>query len=317
MKITMSRFAATAMMFAIFTLPDVGLAHAEGIPPQCANTITACGCTIGASGNYQLGNDVFASQGLTLKSGCIDIEGSHINLTVNHNIFGTNTECGDGGGQSPQRRKLQPDTGIGIHVLPGAANVAVYAVGQIICGWNYGVESESNNVDLFELKTISNNVGMFLNNATDNSCQFCDSERNSIGLRISGGSANTINGGVYISNEEYGLWVDGSQHNMLTSDGAAINGSAGIYLGCSSTANVKPQIPCTTETTTKNSIVGNVLQENGKYGIAVERESFYNNIEDNDSRGNTTKDMIDGNANCVYNNYQLDTLTTKSPKCIQ
>ena len=29
------------------------------------------------------------------------------------------------------------------------------------------------------------------------------------------------------------------------------------------------------------------------------------------------KDIIDGNANCVYNNYLDDTYSTKSPSCIQ
>src|ERR1035438_6577435 len=71
MKITLSRFAVTAMAFVVFTM----VANAEGIPPQCSSVITSCGCTIGAPGNYQLGNDLYRSEGLTINNGCIDIEG--------------------------------------------------------------------------------------------------------------------------------------------------------------------------------------------------------------------------------------------------
>ena len=322
MKITLSRFAVTAMMFAIFTLLATGLAHARGgIPPQCSSVITSCGCTIGAPGNYELGNDLFASQGLTLKSGCIDIEGLHINLTVNYNIFGPgNTEdCNTE--QTATRHKLQPaspsNTGVGIHVLPTAANVAIYGVEEFICGWNYGVESETNNVNLYQLNTGDNNVGVFFNNATDNSCLYCDPEYNGTGIKISGGSGNAISGPAALYNDQYGIWVDGSQHNMLTAGVEAFNGLAGIYLGCSSTGNVKSQIPCSIETTTGNSVLGNDAFENDRYGIAVERKSFYNNFDENDASGNTTKDIIDGNANCVYNNYQNDGFATKSPSCIQ
>src|ERR1019366_5163631 len=159
------RFAVTALMFAVFTMLATGLANARagGIPPQCASTITSCGCTIGAPGNYQLGNDLFASQGLTLKSGCIDIEGLHINLTVNYNIFGPGNTSDCSGEQSPNRRKLQPaspsNSGVGIHVLPSAANVAISNLNHFICGWNYGVESEANNVNVYAVYTDDNNVG--------------------------------------------------------------------------------------------------------------------------------------------------------------
>jgi hypothetical protein len=104
---------------------------------------------------------------------------------------------------------------------------------------------------------------------------------------------------------------------MLTSNSGAVNGLAGFYLGCSSTANVKSQIPCTITTTTGTSVLGNQAYDNSRYGFAVERKSFYNNFDGNYSDGNTTKDFIDGNANCVYNNYLDDSYSTKSPSCIQ
>ena len=321
MKTTLSYFAAAAMTVAIFAVLASSFAHAEGIPPQCSNVIKKCGCTIGAPGNYQLANDLYASQGLTLLSGCIDIEGKHINLSVNYNIFGFG-----GSNCEPEQpalsRKLTPsspayNTGIGIHVLPTAANVAIEGVESTICGWNYGVESEAPNVNLIDVDAVNNNVGILLNNATDNGCLYCSTNFGGTGLQIVGGSDNSVSGSESFSNNVYGFWIDGSKHNMISDSIAIYDSLAGFYLGCSATANVKPLIPCTIVTTTGNSILNNESIQNGKYGIATERLSFYNNYDNNGTSGNFTKDIIDGNANCVYNNYQDDGYGTKSPKCIQ
>ncbi len=140
------------------------LANAEGIPPQCSNQITARGCTIGAPGNYTVENDLYASDGLTGKSGCIDIEGQNINLYIYYyNVIGPGSDS-----------KCDTDiphlnSGVGIHVLPSASNVAIYD-DEYVCGWNYGVESEGNNVNLYEVYPYYNNVGLLLNHATNNDC---------------------------------------------------------------------------------------------------------------------------------------------------
>jgi hypothetical protein len=322
MKATLSYFAAATMMAAMLLVLAPGFAHAEGIPPQCSNVIKKCGCTIGAPGNYQLANDLDASQGLTLLSGCIDIEGKHINLAVNYNIFGFGGISNCGPQQPARSQKFTPfsppyNTGIGIHVLPTAANVVIDANESTICGWNYGVESEALNVNLFGIVAVSNNVGVLLNNATDNSCLYCSTSFGGTGLQIAGGSDNSVGGSQAVYNNQYGFWIDGSKHNMINSNISAVNGLAGFYLGCSATADVKPLIPCTIVTTTGNSILSNESIQNNKYGIATERQSFYNNYDNNGAAGNLTKDIIDGNANCVYNNYQDDEYVTKSPKCIQ
>ncbi len=329
MKTTLSRFAVTAMMFVAFMMLGAGLANAKrgGIPPQCTSVITSCGCTIGAPGNYELGNDLYASQGLTLLSGCIDIEGLHVNLTVNYNIYGSNAgNCFDDNGGIPfgqvrSPKKEQPEhpsfVGVGIHVLNTAANVAITNTESTICGWNYGVESDTTNVNIYGVTSTDNNVGLFLNSATDNSCLHCGLGYNVTGAQIYGGSGNSIAGGDAAFSSKYGYWIDGSKHNMISGNEGFGNGLAGIYLGCSSTANVKSQIPCTMGTDTGNSVIDNGFDENGKYGIAVERESFYNNFDGNEAGSNSKQDIIDGNANCVYNNYLDDNYGTKSPSCIQ
>ena len=90
---------------------------------------------------------------------------------------------------------------------------------------------------------------------------------------------------------------------------------------------MKPLIPCTTTSTTGNSLQGNgaygevATSYAQKYGIAVERGSIYNTFLENytydDSSYRNKVDMIDGNGNCVYNTYLDDTYSTKSPSCIQ
>ena len=94
-------------------------------------------------------------------------------------------------------------------------------------------------------------------------------------------------------------------------------GKAGFYLGCNSKGQVNPTILCPKNTpTTHNSLLDSSAYDNDKYGIAVEKGSIYNNFNENSTSGNT-KDMIDGNGNCVYNTYQYDSYGTKKPNCIQ
>ncbi len=327
MKITLSRLAVVAMMFAVFTLLATGFASAEGVPPQCPSTITSCGCTIGAHGNYELGSNLYAYQGLTLTNSCIDIDQLHVNLNLNgYNIFGSGN-IGDCEGEGPFLRQergplSKSNFGVGIHVMPGAENVEITAggddeEGDYICGWNYGLESEGTNVSIIGVLAGDNNVGFLFNNATDNACAFCEGGYNITGLQISGGSGNTLtnNGNGY--NTQYGFWIDGSKHNQITDNNSFYNGIAGYYVGCSSTGNVKPLIPCTENTNTGNSLVANGAYSNGRYGIAVERQSFWNSFSENSAYLNVTKDIIDGDGNCVYDSYQSDAYGTKSPSCIQ
>ena len=310
MNISPSRFAVTATAFAVLTIAATGLANAQ--PPQCSNSIIACGCTIGAPGDYQVENELYASQGLTLKDGCIDIEGQNVNLYVNFDIIGagSNSNCGSD--------KPHLNFGVGIHVLPTATNISIYD-SDYICGWNYGVESETNNVNFYAAYTYYDNVGMFLNNATNNNCLYCYFYYNVTGFQISGGSGNSFNDGYAHYNSQYGYWVDGSEGNTLSHHQGDYNGKAGFYLGCSSTGQANSTIPCNKNTpTTGNSLIDNYAYDNYRYGIAVERKSIYNNFNGNyTSYGNTAKDIIDGNGNCIYNNYLDDSYSTKSPNCIR
>ena len=314
MKIT--RLAVTAMVIAVLSMLATGLANAQ--PPKCDTQITACGCTIGASGSYTVENALDYSQGLTLKNDCIDITASRVDLYAYNYITGPGTDptCSS---STPKK-----NAGVGIHVLPGAENVSIYLDDYDVCGWNYGLESEGSNINWYEPGSYYNNVGMLLKNATGNDVLYGYFADNITGLEITGGSGNSINDGEAYYNTQYGYWLNGTKGNTVSGDGGYGNKIAGFYLGCNSTGNVNPLIPCTTTTTTGNSLQGNgaygyVGTYPQKYGIAVERGSIDNTFIENDLYYNSSDrnkvDIIDGN--CDYNTYLDDTYNTKSPKCIQ
>ena len=251
-----------------------------------------------------------------MKNSCIDIEGEDINLYVlNYDIIGPGSDstCESG---TPHK-----NFGVGIHVLPSASHVAIYNSGDgYVCGWKYGVESEGNNVTLYEVYTAYDNVGLLLNNATSNDVLYGYAQYDVVGFQITGGSGNSINGGGAVYNSRYGYWVDGSSGNTLSSNYVYdTTEKAGIYLGCNSTGQVKPQILCPKNTpTTGNSIVAHYFYEDSGYGIATERGAIDNNYNGNYFYSPTTgTDIIDGNGNCVYNQYVGDTFATASPSCIQ
>jgi hypothetical protein len=155
LKISQSTFAFPAMACAILIIVGAGSAHAQ--PPKCGNTIYSCGCIIGAPGTYELANDLNASQGLTIKNGCIDIEGSKVTLLVNYMIIGPGQDyCMNEQPPAPVRDSTATTStnspkpaqlfGVGIHVLPSASSVSVQ--GYATCGWNYGYKSEGSSVTL-------------------------------------------------------------------------------------------------------------------------------------------------------------------------
>ncbi len=310
--------SVTALAFVLLALLCTGLASAQS--PQCSSQITACGCTITTAGSYTAEDALYASQGLTLKGGCIDIQASNVNLELRGNINGPGT-----GGNCLTRLPNQ-SSGVGVHVLPSASSVAIFFA-EAACGWNYGLESEGTSVHLYAVAAYGNNVGIFLNNATANDVLYADAEFGVVGYQITGGSGNSINATATNENSQYGYWIDGSKLNILGNNVSYDDKIAGFYLGCNAKGQVNPSIPCNKNTpTTGNSLVNNYWcsGENcgttytSKYGIAVEKESINNNFNGNvTGAGTFVKDIIDGNGNCIYNHYEGDSFLTASPRCIQ
>ncbi|MGA3196590.1 MAG: hypothetical protein ABSD39_16450 [Terriglobales bacterium] len=316
MKSARFRFVLTVLGFTVLAIASTGVAFAQS---QCSSSITACGCTIGAPGNYTVAEPLIFSQGLTLKNGCIDIAGQDINLyAADYTIIGPGS---DPACETENQRK---NAYTGIHVLPGASNVSMYFTSSesYVCGWNYGLEVEGNNINIYYSGTYYDNIGILFNNASSNDCIYCYADYNVTGIKIVGGSGNQLNNSAAFKNSQYGFWIAGSKENIISYDGAYDYGYglydnklAGIYLGCSPTGNVKPSIPCSTPTT-GNSILANDVYENYKYGIALEKGSIDNQIQENGAYYNAVEDFIDGNGNCIYNQYLYNGYYKKTPSCI-
>ncbi len=323
MKNMAGRFVFSAVLIAGWAVLTSGMASAQA--GKCSNAITSCGCTIAAEGNYVVESPLSAAQGLTGKQGCIDISASNITLDVYFPITGPNFN-GDCGGVPPAPHGETATvksgggayTGVGIHVLPGSNDAAInfYGGEYGTCGWNYGVESEGSNARWSLIPAYYNNVGVLFLNATGSSCSSCFLEQNVTGLEIAGGSENTIAGGYSIGNEQYGYWLSGTRENTISYNNLYENGIAGLYLGCSTKGNVDPAIPCSVATS-ENEVTQTILIENGKYGIATEKGGIGNRYLDNQSGYAGKYDFIDGNGNCIYNEYLDNTYNSKLPKCIQ
>ncbi len=345
---TRGGFAATAIVLAMLTMVAPGRANAQD--NKCTNKIIACGCTISLPGNYRVTMDVYGFQGLTLKSGCVDVNASNVTLTVNGAMVGpsvnscANTASTVARGTRQLRTKEARETAllriparntnddvgpdlIGIHVLPGMSNVTINFGGEDVCGWTYGVESEGANVSIKTMGTYDNNVGLLLNNATGNTCTYCDAEYNVTGVEIAGGSGNSFRDGSGNNNYQYGYWVYGSTGNTFTNNFADYNSIAGFYLGCADDGEYTRSITCPTPTD-RNTLTKNTAGDNGDlpytpgYGIVVEREGIYNVVENNTTEDsaffmyNESIDIADGNDNCIYNTYKNNNYETKMPKCI-
>jgi len=283
MRIKAYRFAMAA---ALLIMAGVAVASAQ---VSCANSITACGCTISTAGVYTVDADLDYTQGLTSKKGCIDVTAANVKLFTNgHPIIGAGT-----------------GKGIGIHVLSGATSAFIEAAGvqgtsvsySVLLGWQYGLESQAPGVTADGFGYDVNTTGVF----------------------VKGAANNTIAWSEAIGNSIYGMWISGGSGNQISGANISDNAVAGIYLGCSSTGPMG-QV-CTGRSgsvaTKSNSIYALTVGGIQNYGIAVEQGGSLNTVVNNSSSGNTTDDLFDGNSGCGSNLWQANAfVTSNNSSCI-
>jgi hypothetical protein len=260
MKIRVCRFAGSAMLLLLVAV----VAKAQ----NCSSSITACGCTISSAGTYAVNADLTASQGLTTRSGCIDVNVNNVKLLTNgHNITGAGT-----------------GTGIGINLLSGKQTIFLSAAGPqetytTLSGWQYGLESQATNVIAEGFLFIGNTTGVLLKGARNNNIGCFESDSNSV----------------------YGVWIRGGSGNQIEYGEVWENKVAGVYIGCSATGPSGPA--CSGGTSSGNYIFEVWSNPSGvppqSYGIAIELGGTQNWIVDNWFYGNTVDDLFDGNANGV------------------
>jgi len=282
MRIKTYQFAMAAILA---TMAAVGVASAQ----SCSNSITSCGCTITAAGVYSVDADLDFSQGLTSRKGCIDVNVANVKLFTNgHSILG------DGTGK-----------GIGIHLLGTANNAFLEAAGvqgtsvfySVLLGWQYGLESQADNVVADGFGYDVNTTGVLLKNAAKNTIAWSEASGNAI----------------------YGIWITNGSGNQITGGWVNNNAIAGVYLGCSGTGPTGQA--CTGATgsiaTKSNFVYALTVGSVEDYGIVVEEGSLQNTFADNSSSGNTVDDLFDGNAGCGSNLWQANAFaTSNNSSCI-
>jgi len=276
MKIKVVRFALSAMLLLLVAVA----ANAQ----NCSASITACGCTISAAGTYTVNADLTASQGLTTRNGCIDVNANNVKLLTNgYNITGAGT-----------------GTGIGIHLLSGWNTIFLSAAGPqetytLVSGWQYGLESQASRVTSEGFYFENNTTGVWLRGAQNNNFGCLGAWDNSV----------------------YGVWIRGGSNNQIDYGAAWNNGVAGVYIGCSATGPTGPA--CTSGNTSSGNSVFELLSFTSttqNYGLVVETGGLQNNLVDNSFSGDTVDDLFDGNASATGNTWHANLFTTANQSYI-
>jgi parallel beta-helix repeat protein len=96
----------------------------------------------------------------------------------------------------------------------------------------------------------------------------------------------------------YGIWLQTSVGAQVVGNDIVGSGTAGVYLGCSGTANL--QNTSCGRPTDKSTIAKNTLVSNGEFGIAIADASVGNTIEGNQASGDKVKDLYDENFHCTW-----------------
>src|SRR5258708_32728226 len=143
----------TAVLHAAITIAGLGaLLMPTPVAAQtaCPPTINSCGCAITAPGNYKIGLNINASQGLTPSGSCIEIASSFVILD------GGKKSITGAGGNSP--------TGVGIWVRRGVHTSFLEGRGSLVSGWDVGLLINGSNlvVDNFAAN-LNGTAGVKLN----------------------------------------------------------------------------------------------------------------------------------------------------------
>jgi nitrous oxidase accessory protein NosD len=94
----------------------------------------------------------------------------------------------------------------------------------------------------------------------------------------------------------YGIWDEASTGAQIIDNDIGASHTAGIYLGCSDTANLQ-DLTCAGPSS-GSAVQHNNLLDNGDYGIAIADESLDNSVESNTVAGDKTYDLEDENTGC-------------------
>jgi parallel beta-helix repeat protein len=117
-----------------------------------------------------------------------------------------------------------------------------------------------------------------------------------IRVQLSGGAVAQFNQVTKVT--VYGIWLETSTGAQVVGNNVIGSGTAGVYLGCSGTANL--QNTTCGRPTDESMVAKNTMNSNGGYGIAIADASIGNTIEGNQVSGDKVNDLYDENFHCHW-----------------
>ena len=248
---------------------------------RCVSPIMTCGCTIITRGFYKIGANLNFTQGLTGRSGCIDISASNVVLSAGIEGDGGFNITGIGG-RSP--------AGIGVHVLSSSSNDLLELPSNIE-GWNYGIEIDGN-ADIVQDFTAA---------------------LNGMGIVLMRSSNNVVTSFTASANDDFGVWISGGANNQVRGGTLDAN-TTGLFMGCSPLGIVGRAC---NPSSLSNKISNLSVSANSYMGVILDFGNNQNIINGVASHDNRFFDLYDVNAGCGQNLWFFNFFTNSNQDCIE
>lgn len=175
--------------------------------------------------------------------------------------------------------------------LPGGAltnfsiGVRALARGTVIAGPYLSVD---NNVD----------AGVLLSRAAASVVkELRESGNGGFGIHVELSKGAALRDNIVNGSQVYGIWDQESAGTQIIGNTVELSRTAGIYLGCSSSADLQ-DVGCAVPSDS-SKIEHNSLLDNGDYGIAISEDSLDNYVYSNNVAGDTSYDLEDENSGCA------------------
>lgn len=169
-------------------------------------------------------------------------------------------------------------------------------------------DNSGNNIELD--KSSGNTIG-----------DFSADDGGKSGVLLSGSSSNQVVDCSADDNAVYGIQLQGSSKNLVSYCETDGNTQTGTYLGCATTGGPTGSACGGVAASSSNRVNGMFAGKSGstpqEFGIAIDPGDSSNLVTGSDAPNNSTKDLIDENANCGSNIWAVNSATTSSPgSCI-
>jgi parallel beta-helix repeat protein len=252
----------------------------------CSRSIVSCGCTITASGYYEIDAELSSSQGLTSGGECIAVKAGKVILNLGASeISGPSVSAG-------MANVAQP--AIGIHVQPGSNDIFVEGSGALIHGWSVGLQVEG----------------------TDGVFEFFSANDNSVaGIVLTRANRSNVSDFTVRNNGRYGVWLQQSNSLQLSCANADSNASAGIYSGC--TSSEAAAFGCKRGATNAGNHLFNLMVNgNGAYGIMFDSATRRSTVSDVSAHDNPSADLVDEGGGCGSNAWFDNSFGSVNQNCV-